>query len=207
MAPEQWEGPEVTVQADIYALGCILGEMLTVACWCRARRWMRCGGRTRVGRRWPAVRSAPGCRTRLLAGAWRWSQVGATGTGRRGGSPGGRLRPVAGRAAPEAEAAGALSRAERVAAGWSASEMGWSYLDIGKARYGPRLLRARTRWGRSRRTAMEAAGLTNLGLAYAATGRRAAGHRLPRAGPGHQPRDLRSIHESPRIGWQARRRG
>ena len=29
MAPEQWEGADVTMQADIYALGCILGEMLT----------------------------------------------------------------------------------------------------------------------------------------------------------------------------------
>ena len=29
MAPEQWEGSDVTMQADIYALGCILGEMLT----------------------------------------------------------------------------------------------------------------------------------------------------------------------------------
>ncbi|MBM4461123.1 MAG: serine/threonine protein kinase [Chloroflexi bacterium] len=29
MAPEQWAGTDVTVQADVYALGCILGEMVT----------------------------------------------------------------------------------------------------------------------------------------------------------------------------------
>ena len=29
MAPEQWDGPNVAAQADIYAFGCILGEMVT----------------------------------------------------------------------------------------------------------------------------------------------------------------------------------
>ena len=43
------------------------------------------------------------------------------------------LEAVSGRAVPAAPTAAALSREERVAAGWSYSEMGAGYLDIGKA--------------------------------------------------------------------------
>ena len=85
---------------------------------------------------------------------------------------------VAGRPAPEAEAAGTLSRAERVAAGWSYSAMGASYLDMGKAdaalSYFERAQQAGQARGERR---LEAAGLDHLGLAYARLGdaRRAIG--------------------------------
>ena len=61
MAPEQWEGADVTAQADIYAFGCILGEMVTGRMLVRGSLAGSCGGRTRPA---PAWSSPAGMRQR-----------------------------------------------------------------------------------------------------------------------------------------------
>jgi tetratricopeptide (TPR) repeat protein len=86
---------------------------------------------------------------------------------------------VTGAEAPGAEAAAALSRAERVAAGWSYSAMGLSYLDISKAEVALGYFERSWAAGRAEGERwLEAAGLNNLGLAYADLGdaRRAIGY-------------------------------
>ena len=180
MAPEQWRGEPVTVATDVYALGCILYEMVA-------------GQHTVAGRSLAALERAH-CRgdvrplpPGLPAG------VGAVVTRCLAVKPGARYQSWeqveaalmaayeegVGHSAPVVSPAAAVSRQERVAAGWSYSEMGVSYLDIGKAEVALGYFqRAREAGEREGERELEAAGLTHLGLAYAALGkaRRAIGY-------------------------------
>ena len=179
MAPEQWKGKEVTVQTDMYALGCILNEMLagqravkghSLAALERAH----CAGALRS-----LPRGLPGSIekviTRCLArepldryGSWEEVEEALAAA----------YAEVAGRAAPGPELVQALGRAERVAVGWSYSEMGLSYLDIGKAEVALGYFERAQEVGRAEgERGLEAAGLIHLGNAYAALGeaRRAIG--------------------------------
>jgi tetratricopeptide (TPR) repeat protein len=80
---------------------------------------------------------------------------------------------------PDEEAAQELNREERVAVGWSYSNMGGSYLDIGKADVAREYFERARDVGQSEdERHLEGAALGNLGNAYAALGdaRRAIGY-------------------------------
>jgi len=172
MAPEQWRGTGVSQQTDMYALGCMLYEMLAgqrvVAGQSKAAvKRAHCEGALR-----PLPGDLPGVVAELLLrclavepGAryadWRALELALAGA----------YAELAGRPAPEPETAQALEQEDRVAAGWSYNAIGMSYGDLGKAEvavgYFERVLGA----GRKEEERdMEAAGFGNLGLAYSALG-------------------------------------
>ena len=181
MAPEQWESAAVDVAADIYAVGCILGEMLSGRMVVRGGTLDELRRAHQGGQALASVQSAvPAGLREPLAGCL------AVEAGQRYGdwaaledALAAAYTQLAGQAVPAGEAAGALSRAERVAAGWSYSEMGYSYLDMGNAKtalgYFERARQVGQAEGERR---LEVAGLTHLGLAYARLGevRRAIGY-------------------------------
>ena len=172
MAPEQWQGTGVSQQTDMYALGCMLYEMLAgqrvvAGHSLGTLKRAHCEGALR-----PLPGDLPGAVAELLLrclavepGA-RYADWGALELALAGA-----YAEVAGRTAPEPETAQALEREERVAAGWSYNAIGVSYRDLGKAEvavgYFQRVLGA----GRKEeRRQLEAAGLGNLGLAYSDLG-------------------------------------
>jgi len=180
IAPEQWRGEPVGIYTDVYALGCILLEMLT------GRRAVEGGSlgaleRAHCAGVHPALPAGVPEGVCALVGRWLAVDRGARGANWEEveGALAAAYVGVSGRPAPAAEGAVALSREERVAAGWSYSEMGASYLDIGKAKmargYFERVVGVGQAEGERQ---LEGAGVTHLGLAYAALGdaRRAIGY-------------------------------
>ena len=182
MAPEQWRGEPLGVQTDVYALGCMLYEMVTgqraaAGGSLSALRRAHCVGDLR-----PLPPDLPGplraLLTRCLALApgeryGEWAQVEAALVSAY------EDEALAGRPAPGAAAAVDLSREERVAAGWSYSAMGLSYRDIGKAEVAVGYFeRARSVGSAEGARALEGAALVNLGSAYLDLGdaRRAIGY-------------------------------
>jgi tetratricopeptide (TPR) repeat protein len=168
MAPEQWAGSDLDVRADVYALGCILGEMLIGRMLVQGRtleklRWAHQGGQALA-----AARAAPTAMRDLLAGCLAvdptqryvgWSAVEAALVAAH--------RTVLGQPPPGPEVVGAQSRAERVAAGWSYSEMGVAYVDLGQADTALGYFeRARQTGQAEGERHLESAGLTHLGCAY-----------------------------------------
>ena len=180
MPPEQWRGEPVGVTADIYALGCIVFEMLAGERMVEGRsltalQAAHCDGKRKpMPARMPARLRAWVERCVAVAPSARyasWREVEA--------ALGEVYRQVTGQALPLAEPVEAVGRAERVAAGWSNSEMGASYLDIGKAEVALEYFeRARSAGAQEGERRLEAAGLNHLGLAYGDLGdaRRAIGY-------------------------------
>jgi tetratricopeptide (TPR) repeat protein len=169
MAPEQWESAKVDVQADIYAFGCILGEMLIGQPLVKGRTLNELRQAHNDGYALASMeRVAPETVRDLLVGCLAAQQV------RRFGDWAtaenaliAAYVKVTGQPVPEGEGAGILSRTERVAAGWSASMIGASYVDIGSAQT------ALVYFERSRNIGqvegehrLEATGLANLGVAH-----------------------------------------
>jgi tetratricopeptide (TPR) repeat protein len=172
MAPEQWWCEPVSVATDVYAVGCMLVEMLT------GRRAVggksvgelergHCGGEAQK-----RAEGLPGSERELL---WRCLAL----------KPEGRIRNWAelelgladayaqacGRAAPDAEAVEEQGRAERMAGGWSYGNIGLSYLDLGKAEVARGYFEQAVEVGRVEgERELEGAALGNLGLAYAHLG-------------------------------------
>ena len=180
MAPEQWDGPDVDLRADIYALGCILGEMLSGRMLVWGSTLQECRQAHQRGRAAETTRDLPGSLAGVLVrclavdpaaryASWGEVEVALAAT----------YWSVVGREAPAPEPAAALGRGERVFTGWSYSEIGWAYLDLGQ------IHRAMGYFERVRAVAvaegerwLESVALLYLGVACAALGdiRRAVGY-------------------------------
>jgi tetratricopeptide (TPR) repeat protein len=180
MAPEQWRGEGVTVATDVYALGCMLYEMVAGQ---RAVTGNSLAALQRAhceGERRPLPGGLPGAVREVVQRCLAVEAVGRYGSWVEVEEAlGEAYRAVTGAEVPGAEAVAALSRAERAAAGWSYSAMGASYLDLGKAEVAVGYFeRARAVGQAEGERRLEAAGLTHLGVAYAALGeaRRAIGY-------------------------------
>jgi tetratricopeptide (TPR) repeat protein len=168
MAPEQWEGSNVAAQADIYALGCILGEMITGRMLVRGTPRRELGRPHQAGAARTAVRDVPPPLRELLgrclatdpAGRYaNWAAVAA--------ALAAAYHSATGRPPPEPEEPAALSRAERLAAGWSHIGIGASYLALGQAERAIACFEASQGVGQVEGDRLlEATGLDQLGRAY-----------------------------------------
>ena len=178
MAPEQWMRGQMGVYTDVYTLGCILVEMLTGERAVLGNSFMtlqqaHCEGQVKK------LRSLPGVVQELVEGCVQvepgkryqnWGELeSAQGTA---------WEEISDRELPASEAPLQLDREERVAVGWSYSNMGASYLDIGKADVALGYFKRSQAVGQAEgERDLEAAGLIHLGNAFRNLGdaRRAIG--------------------------------
>ncbi len=172
MAPEVWWKQPPTLAADIYALGCILCEMLTGEAAAAGDTFFQvaaahCKGLvySSIGKLPPEIRElAAHCLAYDPAqryGAWAELETDLTATFHKtGGYP-----------LPAKLSAAALSQSERIARGWSYNEVGTAYLSLGKADLAQKCLeRARAIGDIEREFFLQAAALGNLGLTHTVLG-------------------------------------
>ena len=172
MAPEQWMSANVDEQADIYAVGCILGEMLIGRPLVEGRTLAEFHQAHREGRAQQKAACFPSqlrevldhCLAVVPAARYaNWTQL------ERALSELYTLET--GLSLPESNDMSVLNHGERVATGWAHGMLGLAYKDVGDTRQGIRHLEehltiARNtgdRWG-------ECAALANLAASYPSLG-------------------------------------
>jgi eukaryotic-like serine/threonine-protein kinase len=179
MAPEQWQAGKLGAWTDIYALGCILYEMLSGEPAVSGRtldalQQAHCTGQVRtLLPALPAVVQDLVSDCLRLSPGERYQEWGSLEI-----AIGDAWEAISAQKLPPAEAPQELDREERVAVGWSYINIGYSYLDIGKADVAQDYFERAKSVGRSEGDRVgEGVALGGQGLAYAHLGdtRRAIG--------------------------------
>jgi serine/threonine protein kinase len=172
MAPEQWQDGELGIWTDVYAVGCMLYEMLTgefavEACTQKALKQAHCEGQIQS---LPA--SLPTVAQEVVEGCLHlkpkeryqtWVELET--------ALGAAWEAITDQEISVEETTQELNREERVAMGWSYNNMGASYLDIGKADVALTYFEKALNIGQAEvERNLEAVGLISLGLAYSHLG-------------------------------------
>lgn len=173
MAPEQWAGQVFCPQTDVFALGCIFGEMLTGEHIVPGNTWKELEQNGSQGLIKPFPKGFPvalsdflnRCLAREpLARFTSWNEMAAM------------LEAIyvqaAGQSPPAPIEAIKLESIERARKGWAYSSLGAAYLDIGRADTALMYFERASSIGQAEpEQRLEATGLMHAGLAYAHMGK------------------------------------